>query len=199
MDIPSRYATIKHPVRNGEISLNTIVYCWEYCNMYIKTISKEKRYKASIKYANVSSIENTNKPLLKIVIIAKTRHFTMEAATSLFIFRAYLIQINMGMIINNNKTIYILSIRNFSSTPNIINSNTLYKEKITCQIYLRLLLHSLIKKKTTASQILFMKQQSLFCRHFYFSTGKETVTWNRSPSRRISNFPPIRSVRLLAI
>lgn len=55
------------------------------------------------------------------------------------------------------------------------------------------------QKKTAASQILFMKQQSLFCRQFYFSTGKETVTWNKSPSRRISNFPPIRSVRLLAI
>jgi hypothetical protein len=71
----------------------------------------------------------------------------MEAATSLFIFRAYLIQINMGMIINNNKTMYILSIRNFPSTPNIINLNTLYKEKPTCQIYLRLLLHPLIKKR----------------------------------------------------
>ena len=49
--------------------------------------------------------ETTNNPLLSIVTIAKIRHFTIEDATSLFIFRAYFMQINIGTIIRNNKAI----------------------------------------------------------------------------------------------
>lgn len=59
--------------------------------------------------------ETANNPLLRIVIIAKKRHFTIEAATSLLTFRAYFIQINIVISIRNNKAIYIFPIRMFAS------------------------------------------------------------------------------------
>ena len=59
--------------------------------------------------------ETANNQLLMIVMIAKIRHFTIEDATSLFIFRAYFIQISIGTIIRNNKAMYIFSIRMLTS------------------------------------------------------------------------------------
>lgn len=76
--------------------------------------------------------EKANTILPIIVIVTKNKHLVIESATSLFTFLAYFIQINIGIIVNNNMTMYNLSI--YISSSNTNNPITLYPEMRTCQL-----------------------------------------------------------------